>query len=86
MIVEIELGDRSVALLRGLSEFLKKTHGALSDGWQPGSDLPAIGMAAFSDLLPVIKDLPEIRDEIRANPDSQALLMALLINEIRDFI
>jgi len=84
MILEIEVGQCSVALVSGFGDFFKKSSQALKDGFQPGDDLPSIATSAFSDLLPSLMNIAEVKIELDQNPDSRAIIAALLLNEIMD--
>jgi hypothetical protein len=86
MELKIQVGDNSATLIDGVAVFLRKTVEALRDGFDPSDDLPPIALAAFTDLLPIIGNLPKIKDELAQYPDSRTILAALLVNEILDLV
>lgn len=82
--LQIEVGDKTVDLIDGLAKFLKVAKEVSEDGFQPGQDLPVLGMTAFQELLPVVSALQEVKAEFEANPDSRTIAAALLANELMD--
>lgn len=83
MKVQVEVGERSIAFVDALGMFLRKAAGALEDGFQPGQDLPAIALAAFTELAPVLGTYAQVKEEFEANPDSVIFIGAFLGNEIK---
>ena len=84
--LQITIGMESATLIDGLAMFLRKTTQALSDGFQPGDDLPEIAKSAFADLAPILMSIAKVKDEVAAFPDSRAIMAALLINELMDLL
>jgi hypothetical protein len=82
MSLTVEIGDKSLAAIQGLGEFLKKCKEAMEDGFQPGGDIPVIATSALVDLLPTISSISAIKEELDLNPDSRAILAALLVNDM----
>lgn len=82
MIVEIEIGDKTNDLIVGLTDFIKTAKDQLQDGFQPGDDIPEIALSAFTDLAPALMAAADLKVEFDAMPDSRAIAMALLANEL----
>ena len=82
MVIEVEIGESTNDLINGLTEFIKTAKEQLSDGFQPGDDIPDIAISAFQDLAPALMGAAELKQEFDSNPDSRAIAMALLANEL----
>lgn len=50
---------------QGIRAFLAATRKALSDGWQPGSDIPTIVLAAYTDLIPQIGNMSAVLTDVK---------------------
>ena len=63
--VQVEVASVTYNLGQALRDFLQASRRALSDGWQPGSDLPVVLMAAYADIIPHIKEFEQIPAEAK---------------------
>lgn len=59
----IEVSKEVSEVFEALTGIAKATKQALADGWQMGSDIPAIVMAAYAKLPPAIEGADKIKDE-----------------------
>jgi hypothetical protein len=82
MILEVEIGDKTNDLIIGLTAFIKTAKDQLQDGFQPGDDIPELAISAFQDLTPALMGVADLKAEFDSNPDSKAIAMALLANEL----
>ena len=82
MKIDVEIGEKTHDLITGLADFVDKAQSALADGFQPGEDLPQIAISALTDLAPVLMSAGELKHEFDSNPDSRAIAVALLANEL----
>lgn len=65
--LEIELPKEAADLGLGIAKLIKATEQALADGFQIGSDLPAIVMASYSDLVKAVDGISKLDDEAKAD-------------------
>src|SRR5690242_8750982 len=75
-LVEVEVSVGAYDLGQNLGKFIASVRQALADGWQPGSDIPALISAAVEDLVPSVSDIAKLGDE---SADKQALANALFL-------
>jgi hypothetical protein len=61
--VTLEVGKESYELGKGLAEFIAAVRQSLADGWQTGSDLPALVSATVSKLVPALQGVDQIKGE-----------------------
>jgi len=78
----VDIPDETGELVKGLTKFIGSIKDALADGWQPGMDLPAIMMAAMSDLPQAIEGWEKLDDEAKANPGAMIAAVGILASEI----
>lgn len=72
--VSVTVSAPAYDLGQGVRAFLTATRKALADGWQPGSDIPAVLVAVYADLIPQIQNVSaavadaksDTRDFVRA--------------------
>lgn len=62
--VTVKCSKETLELGLGLAAFLGHVKAAVADGWQLGSDLPAVIGAALGDLVPAIAGLEKVKDEL----------------------
>jgi len=54
----------------GLNKFVLDMRAALADGWQPGSDLPAVLTATINDLVPAVQGVDQLAAEEKENTEA----------------
>ena len=76
--VEIEVSKESYELGQGIAAVVKAALVAGADGWQLGTDLPAIAVSAFGQLA-AIQGVDQIKAEMDADPAAfgKAIMMAV---------
>jgi len=73
--VELEVSKEAYELAQGIDKFVGALQLALADGWQLGTDMPALLSAAFTDLVPAIQGVDQLGDELKE--DKAAFVNAL---------
>ncbi len=73
----VEVMEASDALWASLHGLGKAVSDALADGWQPGADVPAIGLAAVQHLGGVMKQLSLLDDDFKESVMCSAKTHAL---------
>lgn len=76
--VSVKCSKEAVELGQGLAKFVGSVKQALADGWQVGSDMPAIVRAAMSDLVPALSGADKVKDEL--NQDVGAFVNACMVS------
>jgi len=79
--VEVEVSKETHELCVGLVEMTKAVVLAQSDGWQVGSDLPAIALAAFGQMA-AIEGVDKIGAEIKEDPAAFTKAIALGLADV----
>ena len=76
--VEIEVSKEAYELGQGLVKIMDAVMEAKKDGWQMGTDLPQIAMAAFGQMA-AIEGIDKIKAEMEENPAAfgKAMMVAL---------
>lgn len=82
MIIQVEIGKDTNALINAISSFVKVAKDQLKDGFQPGDDLAPITLSALQVLAPAFTAADSVGEEFEKNPDSKSIAMALLANEL----
>lgn len=62
--VTVRCSKEAVEAGQGLAKFLFHVKQALADGWQVGSDLPAIITTAIGDLVPALQGIDKVGAEL----------------------
>lgn len=75
MKLEIDVPEASLDHAKKLSAFVAAGKQAISDGWQ-GGDVPAILLAAVSDLVPFFQGLDAVKAEFKADPFGAVMAFA----------
>ena len=69
-----------------LMKFIVKAHEsaqlALADGWQPGSDIPAVALACYQEALAALQGAQNIPGEAKAHPGKVAIAVAWATDKI----
>lgn len=63
--VELEASKETYELCEGIGAVTKAVKEALADGWQPGTDMPAIITAAITNLVPAMQGVEKIPAEVK---------------------
>jgi hypothetical protein len=76
--IEIEVSKETYELGQGLVAMLTAVMVAKKDGWQMGTDIPAVAMAAFGQMA-AIEGIDLIDEEIKEDPSAfgKSLMCAL---------
>jgi hypothetical protein len=61
--VQVEVSKELFEVGKGLADFAKHLKAAVADGWQIGSDLPAVLTAVMADLVPALQGVDKIPAE-----------------------
>jgi len=79
MLIEVneKVSKEAYELALGLKKFVVSIKQSLSDGWQPGSDLPVLLQAVILDLVPAINGIDKIPEEEKEN--LEAFVTAFLL-------
>lgn len=75
--LNIEVQKESYELAKALYEIVKVSKKALSDGWQPGEDIPMILTQSLSHLLPAVDGMDKVSAEYME--DKAAFLRSMMI-------
>lgn len=73
----VQVSKEADELGEGLVQFLKDVRKALSDGWQPGADLPVFLQATIADLVPAVQGVEKLGEELKEN--EEAFVSAFLL-------
>jgi len=65
--------------LKGIAAAITK---AVADGWQPGTDLPAIIVESISAIIPAIEGYDKLPEEFKADLAAAVKGIALPVSEI----
>ena len=66
--VKVELPKETYELCKALGAVAAATKQALADGFQIGTDMPAIITSAVMELVPAIQGVDKLDDEAKADP------------------
>jgi hypothetical protein len=66
MTVSVEVTKEAYELGQALVEVVKATKAALADGWQPGTDVPAVLMASIAALPKGVDGAQKLGDESKS--------------------
>lgn len=78
--ISVDVSDKSYDLTQHLCDYIKALKSALADGWQPGTDIPAILQATIAEGYGVIQDVPQLGNE--KDEDAVAFAKALAIGGV----
>ena len=79
---EIELPKETAELADAVGGVVKAVKAALADGWQMGTDLPAIAVAAVGLLGPAISGIEKLPEEFKADKGKMILALAVALDEV----
>lgn len=65
--VTLKCAKETYELGKGLEGVLLAVQKALKDGWQPGTDLPAIAIESLQALGPAVQGVEKIADELKGD-------------------
>jgi hypothetical protein len=82
MKLEIDVPKETYELADGLVKLIDAVRTALKDGWQPGTDLPAIATSAFAILPPAIAGFDQLGAEFKADKGKLVLALAVAVDKI----
>lgn len=66
----VQVTKEADELAEGLVATVQHVKKALSDGWQPGQDLPVVLQAVLADLIPAIQGVEKLGAEITENEEA----------------
>lgn len=75
--VKLQVSKEAYELGKGLKDLVLNVKKALSDGWQPGQDLPVVIQAVVMDLVPAVQGIEKLDSE--SKEDLEAFVMAFLV-------
>jgi hypothetical protein len=86
MLIEVtsKVSKESYELGQGIVKFASAIKSALSDGWQPGQDIPLILTAAMTDLVPSFQGVDAVGTEFEEHRSAFLKAWALCGVEIAD--
>jgi hypothetical protein len=82
MELQVTVPDASGQFAAKLAAFVAANKKAFEDGWQGGSDVPAILASALSDLLPAIAKLGEVKDDMHKDAFGVALAIQIELKKV----
>ena len=62
--VTVECSKETLEGGLGVAAFVGHVKAAIADGWQLGTDVPAVVSAALTDLIPAIAGIEKAKDEL----------------------
>lgn len=80
--MEIEMPKEMAALSGAVAKIAVAVKLALADGWQPGTDIPAITLAALAELPAAIAGLGGLPAEIKADKGKLVVACALIADSL----
>lgn len=80
--ISVEVPENVYALGEALKGMVAAVDQAVSDGWQPGVDIPVIITAAFQNLVPAIQSVKGASDEVKSAPFESAKALELAVTDI----
>jgi hypothetical protein len=78
--ISVSVADKTYDLTQHLCNYVKALKTALADGWQPGSDIPAILQATLSEGYAAVQDIPQLGNE--KDQDAVAFAKALALGGV----
>jgi hypothetical protein len=75
--VQVEVEKEVYDLLGSVARFVGAVKEALKDGFQPGSDIPAVVLAAYQDLLPAVQLVGQIPGDLMEDKSAFAKAVEL---------
>lgn len=82
MEVSVKVTKEAYELSVGLKKFVLDVKQALSDGWQPGQDLPVVMQAAVMDLVPAVQGLESLGAEQKEDLEAFVTALSLPMKEL----
>ncbi len=79
---EIELPKEASELADAIAGVFKAVKAAAADGWQTGTDLPAVAVAAMALLPAAISGLDQLGAEFKADKGKIILALAVSLDEV----
>lgn len=79
--VEIELPKEMAAIKEAIGKMVGAVKTSLADGWQPGTDLPAILIAGMAELPAAIAGLSSLPAEFKADKGKAVVVAALILDQ-----
>lgn len=79
---EIELPKEASELADAIAGVFKAVKAASADGWQTGTDLPAVAVAAMALLPAAIAGLDQLGAEFKADKGKIILALAVSLDEV----
>lgn len=74
-VVQVEVSEKAHDLGQALVSIVSVSKQALADGFQPGTDLPVVVLAAASQIVKVVEGIQSAGDELK---EDQAAFIAAL--------
>lgn len=80
--IQVKVTKEAHELSSGLKAFVLHIQKALSDGWQPGADLPVVMQAAIVDLVPAVQGLEGLGAEQKEDVEAFVTGLSLPMKEL----
>ena len=82
--LQVEVSKETYELGKGIAEFVEAMKVALANGWQPMDDLPVALKATVTKLVPAIKGVDGIPQEITNDKTAFVRALALSMADIAE--
>lgn len=79
---EIEIPKEAAELAEAIAQAVKAVKDALADGWQVGTDLPALAVQLMAILPPAIAGIDQLPAEFKADKGKMVLAVALAVDSV----
>lgn len=80
--VSVEVSKEMYELGMGLAQVIDAVKQATADGWQPGTDIPAIVVQAIAIIPPALQGVDQIKNELAEDKAAFMNAVALPIADI----
>jgi hypothetical protein len=78
----ISVPDAADAFAQKLAAFVGEVKKAVADGWQSGSDIPALLSATLIDLVPAAAAFSAAEADVKKDPWGSALALAIELKKV----
>lgn len=71
----------------GIANIMKATENALDDGWQPGTDIPAVLLQSINSFSVIMAEAKDIKPDFKAAPIAAARGILIPVSEgVEEFL
>lgn len=80
--VSVDVSKEVYELGQGIVKFVSVVKKSLDDGWQVGSDFPAVMASAIKDLIPAMDGVSLMADELMSTPAAFSAAIELSLKDL----